>query len=77
MSALVDAEQSSSSVTKTTARSVGVKTTRVVMELAEQYDVEMPIAEQMYHVCNHGRPAEEAYRGLLSRRHRAEMHGLQ
>lgn len=55
----------------------GVKTTRVVMELAEQYDVEMPIAEQMYHVCNHGRPAEEAYRGLLSRRHRAEMHGLQ
>jgi glycerol-3-phosphate dehydrogenase (NAD(P)+) len=54
----------------------GVKTTRVVMELAEQYDVEMPIAEQMYHVCNEGRPAAEAYRGLLSRRHRAEMHGL-
>ena len=54
----------------------GVKTTRVVMELAEQYDVEMPIAEQMYHVCNEGRSAAEAYRGLLSRRHRAEMHGL-
>ena len=55
----------------------GVKTTKVVMELAEIHGIEMPIAEQMFHVCNAGRPAEVAYQGLLSRRHRAEMHGLQ
>jgi glycerol-3-phosphate dehydrogenase (NAD(P)+) len=54
----------------------GVKTSKVVMELAERYDVEMPIAEQVYHVINEGRPATEAYAGLLGRRQRREMHGL-
>ena len=55
----------------------GIKSTRVVMELAEEHGVEMPIAEQMYYVINEGRPAAEAYRGLLARRSRGEMHGLQ
>jgi glycerol-3-phosphate dehydrogenase (NAD(P)+) len=52
----------------------GVKTTSVVMELAHELDVEMPIAEEVYAVLNEGRPAEEAYRGLLGRRIRSEMH---
>ena len=54
----------------------GVKTASVVMELSEQYGVEMPIAEQVYAVINEGRPATEAYRGLLGRRVRHELHGM-
>jgi glycerol-3-phosphate dehydrogenase (NAD(P)+) len=54
----------------------GVKTASVVMELAEQYGVEMPIAEQVHAVLYHGRSANEAYRGLLGRRYRDEMDGL-
>ena len=50
----------------------GVKTASVVMELAEQYGVEMPIAEQVYAVINEGRPATEAYKGLLGRAYREE-----
>ena len=45
----------------------GVKTASVVMELAEQYGVDMPIAEEVYAVLNEGRTATEAYRGLLGR----------
>ena len=54
----------------------GVKTASVVMELAEQYGIEMPIAEQVYAVINEGRSATEAYRGLLGRHERDEMRGL-
>ncbi|MGZ4692575.1 MAG: NAD(P)H-dependent glycerol-3-phosphate dehydrogenase [Acidimicrobiales bacterium] len=54
----------------------GVKTASVVMELSEQYDVDMPIAEQVYAVINEGRPATEAYRGLLGRRAGDELHGI-
>jgi glycerol-3-phosphate dehydrogenase (NAD(P)+) len=54
----------------------GIKTSRVVWQLANQHDCEMPIAEQVYRVCHEDRPAAEAYRGLLSREHRREMHGL-
>lgn len=54
----------------------GVKTARVVMELADEYGIEMPIAEQVYAVCHEGRSAEEAYRGLLRRESRHELHGL-
>jgi glycerol-3-phosphate dehydrogenase (NAD(P)+) len=52
----------------------GVKTTKVVMELAEEYGVDMPIAEQMAAVCNEGRSAVEAYTGLLKRQITREMH---
>ena len=52
----------------------GVKTTKVVMELADEYGVEMPIAEQMAAVCNEGRSATDAYRGLLRRQITREMH---
>ena len=54
----------------------GVKTASVVMELAEHYGVEMPIAEQVYAVINEGRPATEAYKGLLGRAYRHELDGF-
>jgi glycerol-3-phosphate dehydrogenase (NAD(P)+) len=43
----------------------GVRTSRVVMELAEQYGVEMPIAREVYRVVHEGAKASQAYRGLL------------
>jgi glycerol-3-phosphate dehydrogenase (NAD(P)+) len=45
----------------------GVKTSRVVMELAEEYGVEMPIASEVYAVCHEGSTAADAYRGLIRR----------
>ena len=45
----------------------GVKTSKVVWELAEELEVDMPIAEQVKAVCHDGRPAAEAYQGLLKR----------
>ena len=54
----------------------GVKTARVVMELAEEYGIDMPIAEQVHAVCHEGRPAAEAYRGLLRRGSGREDEGL-
>jgi glycerol-3-phosphate dehydrogenase (NAD(P)+) len=54
----------------------GVKTAAVVMELAAEHGVEMPIAEQVYRVCHEGASAAEAYRGLLGRRPTHELHGL-
>ena len=52
----------------------GVKATRVVMELAAEHGVDMPIASEMDAVCNQGRPPAEAYRGLLSREITREVH---
>lgn len=43
----------------------GVKTSRVVMKLAERYGVEMPIAHEVYAVLNERRSPQEAFRGLL------------
>lgn len=54
----------------------GVKTAPVVMQLAAEHGVEMPIAEQVCAVVTEGRPATEAYRGLLRRPPRREMHGI-
>jgi len=45
----------------------GVKTSGVVMELAEEYGVEMPIASEVFSVCHEGSTAEAAYRGLIRR----------
>ena len=45
----------------------GVKTTRVVLELAEAYGVEMPITEEITKVCYEGSTANDAYRGLIRR----------
>ena len=54
----------------------GVKTSKVVIELAEQYGVELPIAQSVHAVVHEGAPATEVYRGLLSRRSRPEMHDM-
>jgi glycerol-3-phosphate dehydrogenase (NAD(P)+) len=43
----------------------GVKTASVVMDLAAEYDVSMPISTEVFGVCHLGRPAHDAYRGLL------------
>ena len=47
----------------------GVKTCRVVMQLAEQYDIAMPIAREVFGAVHEGRTALQAYRGLV--RHKA------
>jgi glycerol-3-phosphate dehydrogenase (NAD(P)+) len=38
-----------------------------VLEIAEEYGVDMPIATEVVKVVHEGRPASEAYRGLLKR----------
>lgn len=50
----------------------GVKTSRVVMQLAERWGVEMPIAREVYGVCWEGATPQQAYRGLLRREAGAE-----
>jgi len=52
----------------------GVKSSGVVVELAEAHGVEMPIAEQVRAVCHEGRTAEDALLALLSRKPQAEIH---
>jgi glycerol-3-phosphate dehydrogenase (NAD(P)+) len=43
----------------------GVKTTRVVLELADKVGIAMPIAREVYGVLYEGRTARDAYRGLV------------
>jgi glycerol-3-phosphate dehydrogenase (NAD(P)+) len=43
----------------------GVKTSKTVMELADEHGIEMPIAHEVYMVVNEGSSAQEAFRGLL------------
>jgi glycerol-3-phosphate dehydrogenase (NAD(P)+) len=50
----------------------GVKTCRVVIELAERHGIDMPIAREVYAVVHEGAPAEGAYRGLTRREAGAE-----
>jgi glycerol-3-phosphate dehydrogenase (NAD(P)+) len=45
----------------------GVKSARIVLELAEEYGVEMPIATEMKACVTEGRSAFDAYRGLVAR----------
>lgn len=51
----------------------GVKTCRVVMELAEQYGVDMPIAREVYGAVYEGHTAINAYRGLVRTRPGSEQ----
>ena len=46
----------------------GVKACRAAREFADELAVDMPIAGEVFAVCHEGRSAEDAYRGLLSRR---------
>jgi len=54
----------------------GVKTARPVMQLAEEYDVFMPIAAEVDAVVNEGRTPREAYRGLGRTTPQSEHHGV-
>jgi glycerol-3-phosphate dehydrogenase (NAD(P)+) len=54
----------------------GIKTSKVTVEVAARYGVEMPIAEEVYRVIHEGVPATDAYRGLLRRHTRSELHGM-
>jgi glycerol-3-phosphate dehydrogenase (NAD(P)+) len=54
----------------------GVKTSKVVMELGQRYGVDLPIAASVHAVLHEGAPATAAYRGLLGRSARAEMHDM-
>jgi glycerol-3-phosphate dehydrogenase (NAD(P)+) len=54
----------------------GVKSARVVMELAEEYGVEMPIAAEVDAVVNEGRHPRDAYRGLGRVAATSEIHGV-
>jgi len=44
----------------------GVKATGVIMELAEEFGLSMPIAREVDAVINHGATVEQAYRGLAA-----------
>ena len=43
----------------------GVKTAKVVMELAKDHNVHMPISEEVFKVLYKGNTVEDAFRGLL------------
>ena len=43
----------------------GVKTAKVVMELAKEYNIDMPIAEEIYKVLYEGNNVNDAFKGLL------------
>jgi glycerol-3-phosphate dehydrogenase (NAD(P)+) len=45
----------------------GIKTTDVVVDLAQQYSVEMPIAGQMHRMLHCGASPQEAIRQLMER----------
>ena len=51
----------------------GIKTSAVVMELAERHGIELPIAREVFRVVHEGRTPIEAFRGLLRTRPTHEM----
>lgn len=51
----------------------GVKSSASVLQLAQQYGVEMPITEQVVAVCHEGVPAADALLNLMARRQRPEI----
>ncbi len=51
----------------------GVKTAKVVHEIARGLDLDLPIVDEVYHVLYEGRSAADAYRGLLRRQPSREM----
>lgn len=50
----------------------GVKTCGVVMELAREYNIEMPITSEVYKVVNEGNTVKDAFKGLLRQRSGSE-----
>jgi glycerol-3-phosphate dehydrogenase (NAD(P)+) len=53
----------------------GVKAAGVIMELADQHGINMPIAREVDAVVNHGASVEQAYHGLAAEVPGHEVHG--
>jgi glycerol-3-phosphate dehydrogenase (NAD(P)+) len=53
----------------------GVKAASVIMEFANEYGLNMPIAREVDGVVNHGSTVEDAYRGLAVEKPGHEVHG--
>lgn len=53
----------------------GVKAASVIMEFADKYGLNMPIAREVDAVINHGSTVEQAYRGLIADTPGHEVHG--
>ncbi|MGH3553671.1 MAG: NAD(P)H-dependent glycerol-3-phosphate dehydrogenase, partial [Mycobacterium sp.] len=53
----------------------GVKAASVIMEFADKYGLNMPIAREVDAVINHGSTVEQAYRGLIAEVPGHEVHG--
>lgn len=53
----------------------GVKASSVVMTLADEYGIQMPIAREVDRVINQGSTVEQAYRGLMAETPGHEVHG--
>jgi glycerol-3-phosphate dehydrogenase (NAD(P)+) len=53
----------------------GVKASSVIMEFADKYGINMPIAREVDGVINHGSSVEQAYRGLMAEKPGHEVHG--
>jgi glycerol-3-phosphate dehydrogenase (NAD(P)+) len=51
----------------------GVKTAKVVHQIALDLGLDLPIVDEVYHVLYEGRSAADAYRGLLRRQPKREM----
>jgi glycerol-3-phosphate dehydrogenase (NAD(P)+) len=54
----------------------GVKTSKVVMEIADAHGVDMPICSEVKAVCHDGAMAVDAYHGLLRRETGHETRGV-
>lgn len=54
----------------------GVKSSRAIVELAHDHDVEMPIAEAVVGMIHRGLDPHDAIEALLSRSAKPELHGL-
>lgn len=54
----------------------GIKASASIVRLAEEYDVEMPIAGEVDAVVNHGRRPQEAFENLLERVPTVEFEGV-
>jgi len=53
----------------------GVKTTRSAYQLSQKYNVEMPIAEQVYQILFEGKDARDALKELMMRGPKEEKWG--
>ena len=60
-------------LSSTTMVAEGVRSSAIVLELAQQHGVEMPITEQVVAVCHRGVSASEGLLALMSRRSRPEI----